>query len=182
MKWISSAIVVLALSVWGLAAQTTAKPAPKAPAKSQPAPQLTDQEKNLRAYIELLRSDIKQERTEIMSAVMQLDSAQSVTFWPIYKEFETEYTGIGNGTVALVKEYASNYDNMTGAVADKLALQLLDLEKQRTDLKRKYYDKFKTALDPITAARFLQVENQLEQILNLQIAAGLPVISGGGQK
>jgi hypothetical protein len=32
--------------------------------------------------------------------------------------------------------------------------KLLDIDQQRNDLKRAYYRKFKTALDPITATRF----------------------------
>jgi hypothetical protein len=67
---------------------------------------------------------------------------------------------------------------MTPQVADQLASKLLDIEQQRNALKRTYYGKFKSALDPITAARFLQVENQLENLIDLQIAARLPVING----
>jgi hypothetical protein len=42
-------------------------------------------------------------------------------------------------------------------------------------VKAKYYEKFKTALSAKTAARFLQVENQILLILDLQIAASLPI-------
>jgi hypothetical protein len=52
---------------------------------------------------------------------------------------------------------------------------LLTIEQQWTDLKRKYYRRVKDALDALIAARFLQVENQLERLIDLQIAAELPV-------
>ncbi len=154
------------------------------PVKSQstqksPAPLITDQEKNVRAYIELLRSDIKDNRTQIMGLVMQLDAGDSAKFWPVYKEFEAEYTLFGDEVVALVRNYVAKYDDMTPEVADQLATKLLDLEQQRNNLKRKYYHKFKEALDPIAATRFLQVENQIERILDLQIASELPVIDEG---
>ncbi len=97
-------------------------------------------------------------------------------FWPIYKEFETEFTKIGDGIQALVKDYVSNYDRMTPEVADRLATKLLDIEQQRLDLKKKYYARVKGALDAVTATRFLQVENQLEKLLDLQLAAQLPAM------
>jgi len=137
---------------------------------------LTDQEKNLRAYIELLRSDFRKNKAQVMGAIMQLDTADAAKFWPIYMEFEAEYTEFGNGVLALVVNYATNYDDMTPQVADQVATRLLDLEQERNNLKRKYYQKFKAALDPIAATRFLQIENQIERILDLQIASELPVI------
>lgn len=141
------------------------------------APLITDQEKNVRAYIELLRSDIKGNRAQIMGMVMQLDSGDATKFWPIYKEFESEYSTFGDDVVALIRNYVAKYDDMTPQVADQLATKLLDLEQQRNGLKRKYYQKFKEALDAIAATRFLQVENQIERILDLQVASELPVIS-----
>lgn len=137
---------------------------------------LSGNEKNVRAYIELLRTDIKKSRTQIMGMVMQLDADDATKFWPIYKDFEAEYQQFGDEVLALVRDYVAKYDDMTPQIADRLANKLLDLEQQRTNLKRKYYLKIKQALDPIAAARFLQVENQIERILDLQIASELPVI------
>jgi ribosomal protein S17E len=177
MKWILPAILGLALAPMGLIAQTAVKRTAQPTDKNPPA-LLSDQEKNLRTYIELLRTDVRKHKAEVMGIVMQLDAEESAAFWPIYLGFEANYMQIGEGIVALIKSYAENYDSMTGEVADQLATRLLNLEQQRNDLKRKYYEKFRTALNPITATRFLQVENQLEHVIDLQIASELPVISG----
>jgi hypothetical protein len=167
------AMLCLALAPASLLGQTPVK---LEPAQKSPPALMTDQEKNIRAYIELLRSDVKRNKAEIVGQVMQLDAGDAAKFWPVYKEFEDEYTEFRNGVVSLILNYVAKYDDMTPQVADQLATRLLDLEQQRNSLKRKYYQKFKTALDPIVAARFLQVENQLERILDLQITAELPVI------
>jgi hypothetical protein len=145
-------------------------------AQKSAAPLETSQEKNFRAYIELLRSDFKKNKAQIVGLVMQLDSDDSTKFWPVYKEFEAEYTDFGNEVQALIRNYVTKYNDMTPQTADQLATKLLDLDQQRNSLKRKYYQKFKEALDPIAATRFLQVENQIERILDLQIASELPVI------
>ena len=56
-----------------------------------------------------------------------------------------------------------------------MASRALALEAQRQALKGKYYEKVKTALSARTAMRFLQVEHQLLLLIDLQIAAALPV-------
>src|SRR5262245_51170654 len=71
---------------------------------------------NIRAYIELLRTDIRNGKTQLMGDVMQLDADESAKFWPVYKEFEAEYMAIGDKVVSMVKDYAMNYDKMTDAV------------------------------------------------------------------
>jgi hypothetical protein len=173
MKYTLWALLSLPFAAVTLVGQTPVK---SPSTQKSPASLLTDQEKNFRAYIELLRSDVKKNKTQIVGQVMQLDAEDAAKFWPIYTEFEAEYTEFGYGVLALILNYAANYNDMTPQVADQLAIKLFDLEQERNDLKRKYYQRFKAALDPITAARFLQVENQIERILDLQIASQLPVI------
>jgi hypothetical protein len=57
-----------------------------------------------------------------------------------------------------------------------MAARALDLEGRRHALKEKYFARFKTVLPTVTAFRFFQIENQILLLLDLQIAASLPVI------
>jgi len=136
----------------------------------------SSEELNIRAYIELLRTDVKSSKATIMGEVMQLDTDQANKFWPIFKAFEAEYSLLGDKVVSVVRNYADNYDKITNDVADQLAGQVLTIEQQRNGLKKKYYERVKQSLGAVTAMRFLQVENQLERVVDLQIAAQLPVV------
>jgi hypothetical protein len=138
-------------------------------------------ELNIKAYTEALRSDIRSSKAQIMGAVMQLDSDDATKFWPVYKQFEDELAKIGDQVTSLVHDYVVKYYEITPTVADGLATKLLSLEGQRNELKRKYYQKMKSATDSITAMRFLQVENQLERLIDLQIASELPVVQKTGE-
>jgi hypothetical protein len=141
----------------------------------------SDEKKNMQAYIALLRSDTREKKTEVMSAVMQLDADDAARFWPIYRDFEAELTSFYDQVAAEIKNYVAQNRTMTDAAADRIGSKVLDLEQQRNDLKRKYYERFKTSLDPIVGMRFLQVENQIERIIDLQLAAELPVVTRGQQ-
>jgi hypothetical protein len=137
------------------------------------------QARNLQSYINLLRSDVRQQKAEIMGAVLQLDIDQSAKFWPIYSEYDAELTKLNNLRLANIQDYAKNYDQMTDAKADELIQKALDYRKQRAELVTKYYGRVKTALGSIEAARFLQVEDQLLMIIDLQIASSLPIAAQG---
>ena len=175
MKGIAFATALALLSGAGIFAQSSAKPAAGAAGLGKTAAS-SNEDRNIRAYIELLRTDLKSSKSQIMGEVMQLDTDQATKFWPIYKEFETEYARVGDRIVAVINKYADEFESMTDATADQLGEQVLSIEQQRNALKKKFYDRVKQGLGAIVAMRFLQVENQLERIVDLQIAAGLPVI------
>jgi hypothetical protein len=159
-----------------LFAQTPQKGAAKT-AETAGQGTLSPEDQNIRAYIELLRTDLRKSKSQVMGEVLRLDTDESQKFWPIYKEFETEMLKVGDQIVALLKSYADSYENLSDASADRLANQLLNIERERNALKKKYYDRMNNSLGGFTAMRFLQVENQLERLVDLQLAAQLPVAS-----
>ena len=132
--------------------------------------------RNLSAYVELLRSDIREQKVALISGMMQFSEADDQKFWPVYREYEGELSAINDQRLALIKEYAQTFEKMTDEIANRLAHAVLDLEARRNALKTKYYERLAAVLPARTAARVLQVENQILLLLDLQIAASLPVI------
>lgn len=132
--------------------------------------------KNLQAYIDLLRKDVRQQKAEIMGAVMLLGADDATKFWPIYSEYDVELTKLNDQRVENIKEYARSYDQMTDEKADELIQKSLAFQKQRAELLAKTYERVKQAVGAVTAARFAQVEHQLLLVIDLQIASSLPVV------
>ena len=150
---------------------------PVARPTTQPAPsaQSAPQQQNVKEYITLLRKDVRSQKFAVMNDVMQLDLEQSAKFWPIYREYDAEAAKINDLRVANIQEYARTYSHLTDAQADALIQKALSYQKQRGDLLAKYYDRMKQSVGAVTAARFVQVENQLLQIIDLQIESSLPL-------
>jgi hypothetical protein len=134
------------------------------------------QKKNMQAYIDLLRRNVRQEKAEIMGAVMVLSAGDAAKFWPIYSEYDAELTKLNDQRIENIKEYARVYNEITDEQADGLIQKSLAYQKQRAELLAKAYDRVKQAAGAITAARFAQVEHQLLLIIDLQIASSLPVV------
>ena len=169
----SRVVVAGTIALWMLA--VCAAPRPASAQGVKPLTANDTREANLHAYTELLRSDLRSQKIAIITEVMQFTEDEDAKFWPVYREYESELVKLNDERLALVKDYAASYAAITDAVADRLAMGALDLEGRRHALKLKYYNRLKSVLSPKTAARFLQVENQILLILDLQIAASLPI-------
>lgn len=125
---------------------------------------------------ELLRTDLKTQKAALITATMEFTEQESEVFWPIYREYELELSKLGDARIALVKEFADNYAAMTNEKAGELAEKSFDLQEERTSLLEKYYKRLAKALSPKTAARFAQVENQINLLIDTQIAQSIPLI------
>jgi hypothetical protein len=162
--------------------QVAATPPSRAQTKTQTAeskaaaPPESDAQRNVQAYIDLLRSDVRQQKAENMGAVMVLNAQDAAKFWPIYSEYDAQLAKLNDQRVENIKEYARAYDQMTDEKADELVQKSVAYQKQRAELLAQTYDKVKQALGAVTAARFAMIEHQLLLIIDLQIASSLPVV------
>jgi hypothetical protein len=134
------------------------------------------QELNDQAYIKLLRSDLKANSEQIVKETMQLNDQQAAVFWPIYQNYTAELSKLGDEKLAIVQDYAKNFLTMDNQKADQLAQRVMALDEQKLTLRKKYYDLMKKALPAVLAVRFFQIENQIQLLVELQIASNLPII------
>ena len=127
-------------------------------------------------YMQLLRSDVKTQRVAIVTEVMQLSGAEADKFWDVYRNYEFEASKIGDQRVALIKDYAAAYDSMTDEKAAELMGRAFAIDHERLALEKKYYGEFEKAVGATTAAKFMQVDNQLSLLIDLQISQSLPLV------
>ena len=173
--WIGLSVLLMFGLLPSQAQTKTQKTEAKAPASAES----DTQKKNMQAYIELLRKDVRQQKSEIMGAMMALSADDAAKFWPIYSEYDAELTKLNDQRIENIKEYARNYNQMTDAKADELVQKSLAYQKQRAELLASTYGRVKQALGAVNAARFAQVEHQLLLIIDLQIASSLPIVEQG---
>ena len=134
------------------------------------------------SYVELLRSDIRTQKQAVLAEVMQFSDEQAAVFWPIYREYDLELSKIGDQRLALIKDFAANYETMTDEKAKEIADRSFKLEEDRVKLRRKYFETVQKGLDPIIAAKFVQVERAIDALIDVQLAAELPLMKrGSGQ-
>jgi hypothetical protein len=139
-------------------------------------------ELNTQAYIQLLRKDLRANNELIVKETMQLNEQQASIFWPIYKEYASEQTKLGDEKQAIITDYAQHFLTISNEKADELAQRVMQLDEKRMALREKYYGVMKKSLPAILVVRFFQVENQLQLLVDLQIASSLPIIEEADTK
>ena len=127
-------------------------------------------------YEELLRQDLRTMKTAIVTEGMMLSDEEGEAFWPIYREYDLELQKIWDARLAVITSYAESFDSMDDATADEIMKEAMKVSKARADLRTKYYKKMKKEVGAILAARFSQIDGIIQNIVDLQIAAELPLV------
>lgn len=126
--------------------------------------------------IQMLREDIRSQRKQIIAANLTLTDAEATKFWPIYDQYAAEVAKIGDARVALIKEYAASYSTMTDAQANDFMKRAAAIDQQFTELRSKYVPIFEKAIPPQKTALWYQIDRRLDLLINLQLAASIPVV------
>jgi hypothetical protein len=130
-------------------------------------------------YLELIRQDLAATKTAYMTEGMQLTTEQGDVFWPVYRDYQSELAKIGDRRIANIKDYAEHFEAMSDEKASEIMKNSFKAKKDYFSLLEKTSKKISKELDPITAARFVQVESTLNLLIDLQLADEIPLFEKG---
>jgi len=131
---------------------------------------VTDQE------IELMRSDIRSKRNQIIAANMQFSDAEAQKFWPIYDQYAADQRKAYDIHYSLLKDYAKNRETLTDTQAMDLTKRWVEADQAKSQLRVKYFPMFEKAIGGKRAARFSQLDRMLTLMVDLQIGSDVPLI------
>ena len=131
---------------------------------------------DLNSYMELIKSDMKTEKKKIITDAMQFSESDSKIFWDIYGEYELAVDKLANKRIEYIKEFAENYPNVTNEKADEIMEKAFSYFEDRLDLRSDFYDDVKDKLGAFTAAKYIQLEIQMQLVIDIQISAVLPLL------
>jgi hypothetical protein len=161
-----SALILLATP--GLA-QPSAKSVP-GPAATEVTPALTD------ADIEQLRLGLRADKRQATAETLKLTDDEAVKFWPIYDKYIADLTVINNAKYGLIKEYSEKFGSYTDKQATDFIRRWLDVDVQASTLRSRYVPIVGKVLPGVKAATFFQIDRRLAMLVNLGLAAQLPIL------
>jgi hypothetical protein len=127
-------------------------------------------------YLELSREVLKTEKKAAIAEVLQLTEAESQPFWNLYNEYQGELYKVHNQLVAIIKDYAENFENLTEVKADELWMNTIDYQQALIKLQKSYYAKFKKILPVGKAAKYFQAENKIDALIKAALALEIPLL------
>ena len=76
----------------------------------------------------------------------------------------------------LITAYAASFGTITDEKADTFFKELLAIERDKVTIREKHVPKVRAVLPAIKTARFLQIENKLDAIVNVTLASEIPLV------
>jgi pyruvate-formate lyase-activating enzyme len=130
---------------------------------------------DLDEYIRLLKTDLKANARDYVSkGMVTFTDEEAKRFWPIYESYMAERGKFLDARLALILDYADNFDKMTDAKAQEMLNRRIEQLKLRNQLDEKFRPQFATALSPRRLVRFYQIQQELEVMIELRAISTIP--------
>ena len=131
---------------------------------------------NAQELLDMIKRDINAERRTIVAEAIEVPAEVSTEFWNLYNSMEAELDAVTDMRAANIKKFADNYDDVTDDVASDLAKTSFEIAASRNKINKTYYKKASKLLGAKEAARFIQLLLQIQLLIDIQIAAEVPLI------
>ncbi len=126
--------------------------------------------------IKLARSAVEAERSAMIATNLGLDDAHKDVFWPLYKEYRSAIGAIADDKVAFFQRFFSSYESLTDAEALALLDEHVDFKQRHIDVQKVYAEKMRSVLPGRVVARFFQIENKMDIIVDYEMTGEFPLI------
>ncbi len=126
--------------------------------------------------MQLVREKIKTDKKLFIAQNMNLTESEAKVFWPVYEDYQKELGKLVEKTVKLIDNYATNYQTMTEEAAKELINGYLVIEGERVTLMKSFLPKFRKVLPEKKVARYYQLENKIDAVVNYGLAKQIPLV------
>lgn len=127
--------------------------------------------------MEILMEKVKADKKLLVASNMNLTDAEAKVFWPLYEEYQKELGKINQTMGNTIKEYADAFNKgpVENNTAKKLLGEALTAQESEVKLRRTYADKISKVLPWSKTARYIQIENKVRAIVNIELAKAIPL-------
>jgi hypothetical protein len=122
-----------------------------------------------------LTVQIQTDKRAVVLKMLTLDDAQGQAFTPVYDNDQIERKKLFDRVADLLDLYASNCESTSDDSAKRILKDWFALQDDEVTLTRKCAKPLEKALPPAKVARFAQVENKRDTLLQLKVVANVPL-------
>jgi hypothetical protein len=125
-----------------------------------------------------LISAIQADKRQVMLDTLALNPEQLGKFMPIYDEYQAEMKVLMTaGSKLSNRLFVSDYGGMTDEASKAIRKEAFQLRSDRLALLEKYADKLDKKLPSTKVLQFVQIENKMQVLLDLAVAASVPIVT-----
>ena len=124
---------------------------------------------------QVLISQIQADKRAVVLSTLQLTDAQVAVFTPIYDDYQGKMKQLMTRGSDVVNKFAANYGSMTDDAAKDIMKDFFKVREDRNALVKDYAKKMERKLPATKVLQWVQVENKLNTLLDMQAAAIVPI-------
>jgi hypothetical protein len=126
--------------------------------------------------IQLTIAAVEIQRKSVVAQNLYLSDKES-GFWAVYNEYRAEMRKVIDLRAGVITDYADAILN--DSLSDKTATNILDrhlaVEEKRVKVKKRFVNKFKKVLSAKNVARFYQIDNRVDLLVQMQLSSSIPL-------
>jgi hypothetical protein len=123
-------------------------------------------------------SALQADKRQVMLDTLALNPEQLSKFTPIYDEYQAEMKQLMTaGSKLSNRLFVADYGGMTDESSKAIRKEAFKLRNDRLALLEKYADKLEKKLPSTKVLQFVQVENKMQVLLDLAVAASVPIVT-----
>jgi Spy/CpxP family protein refolding chaperone len=125
--------------------------------------------------LEVTRQAVESQRRVLVSGALPLTDAEADAFWPLYDAYEKERRPLDERANKLVADFLAGAASLTDAQAKAMVEEALQVDEGRLRVRRSYLGRMLKAIPPRKAARFYQIDNKLDSVVQADVARQVPL-------
>ena len=122
-----------------------------------------------------MKQEIQSDKKQFIAKNMQLTPTEAESFWPLYESYQEDFEKLNARSSKLIEEYAASFQSLSDTQAKRLLIDYLVIERDRQKTREYYVGKFRSAISAKQVARFYQLENKIQALVNYDLAAKIPL-------
>ena len=126
--------------------------------------------------MDIVREKIQSDKKLFIAENMNLTESEAKAFWPVYENYQKDLSKLVDKAVKLIENYAANYESMTEEAAKELIDGYLAIEGERVTFMKSFLPKFRKVLPEKKVARYYQLENKIDAVVNFGLAKQIPLV------
>jgi len=125
---------------------------------------------------QLTMKEVQERRTEIVLENLPLDDAQRKAFDPVYANYRGEIVKLNERLIALLGTFAEEFDTASDERIDTIMREANSIRDGRIEARKTHLQAFEDAIGVRKTFRLYQIENKLDAIISIQLAAAVPLL------
>lgn len=126
--------------------------------------------------IALVRQSAHTDRKILIMGNVNFTADESALFWPAWNEYRAAIAANGDRLLALIKDFAANYENMEDIKARGLLTDYFSITMQDVVIKQNFAKEIDKFMPSRKVLRVIQIENKLDAAIDMQLASEIPLV------